>query len=251
MNTMRRVLIFGATSAIAHATARLLVQQGCSVYAVGRNPLKLGAVLDDLRVRAASDAVVDGTRADLDNVEEHPELFELAATNMGSIDVVFIAHGTLPDQASCEASAAATLTELHTNALSPIAIATLAANHFQAKSAGMIVAISSVAGDRGRQSNYVYGSAKGAFGLFLQGLRNRLARHNVHVLTIKPGFVDTPMTAGFDKKGLLWATPEQVAHRIVSAMKRRRDVVYTPWFWRWIMLIIRSIPERLFKHMKL
>jgi hypothetical protein len=110
--------------------------------------------------------------------------------------------------------------------------------------------VSSVAGDRGRQSNYVYGAAKGGLSIFLQGLRNRLSKFGVCVLTIKPGFVITPMTTEF-KKGILWAQPKQVAKVIVSAIRKRKNVVYVPWFWRWIMFIIRSIPESIFKRMSL
>lgn len=248
---MQRVLMFGATSAIAQATARLLVEQGCSLYAVGRNVGKLTALLDDLRVRAAPGCVVDGCSADLDAVEEHPALFEAAASALGGMDTVFIAQGTLPDQAACEASIPLALAQIHTNALAPIALAARAANMLQEQGRGMIVAIGSVAGDRGRQSNYVYGASKGMLALFLQGLRNRLARSGVHVLVVKPGFVDTPMTAAFDKKGLLWATPEQVARGIVRAMRRRSDVAYVPGFWWPIMAIIRCIPERVFKRLKL
>jgi short-subunit dehydrogenase len=131
-----------------------------------------------------------------------------------------------------------------------IALATVLANRFEAQRSGSIAVISSVAGDRGRQSNYVYGAAKGAVTLLLQGLRNRLSKSGVQVLTIKPGFVDTPMTAEF-KKGALWAKPDDIAHGIVSAIDRRRDVVYLPGFWRLIMLIIRHIPEPIFKRMSL
>ena len=251
MSTIQRVLMFGATSAIAQATARVLVQHGCSLYAVGRNPDKLQAVLDDLRVRCGPNQVIDGISVDLDQIHAHAASFAAAEKALGKIDTVFIAHGTLPDQAACELSVELTLAQIHTNALSAIALATEAANRLQMQGSGMIVGIGSVAGDRGRQSNYVYGSAKGMLALFLQGLRNRLASHGVHVLTIKPGFVDTPMTVALEKKGLLWAMPEQVASGIVRAMCKRKDIVYVPWFWRWIMLIVRSVPERVFKRLKL
>ena len=132
-----------------------------------------------------------------------------------------------------------------------ISLATLLANLFERRGRGVLIAIGSVAGDRGRQSNYVYGAAKGMVALFLQGLRNRLSRQGIQVITIKPGFVDTPMTAAFAQKGLLWAKPDAIAAGIVTAVERGRDEVYLPWFWRWIMLIILHIPERLFKRLKL
>ncbi len=188
---------------------------------------------------------------DLDVLDSHAALFDAAQTTLGGIDAVLIAHGSLPDQAACEASVELTLSQIHTNAISAIALASIAANRLQAQGHGMLAAIGSVAGDRGRQSNYVYGAAKGMLALYLQGLRNWLAPHGVQVLTIKPGFVDTPMTAAFEKKGLLWATPEQISAGIVRAMRHRRDVVYLPGFWRWIMLIIQHIPERIFKRLKL
>lgn len=248
---MRNILIFGATSRIAEETARILVARGCRVFLVGRNPQKLDAVLADLRTRAAEPGHIHAEAADLDQIERHPALIEAAATALGGLDTVLIAHGTLPDQRACEASVEKTLAEIHTNALSVISLATLVANRFAAQNAGTLAVIGSVAGDRGRQSNYVYGSAKGMVDLFLQGLRNRMSRHGVAVVTIKPGFVDSPMTAAFDKKGPLWAQPATVAAGIVAAMVSGRDIVYLPWFWRFIMLIIRSIPERIFKRLSL
>jgi decaprenylphospho-beta-D-erythro-pentofuranosid-2-ulose 2-reductase len=163
---------------------------------------------------------------------------------------VLIAHGTLPDQQACEASYDVTRREMEVNALSVISMLTYLANHFEKQGHGSLAIISSVAGDRGRQSNYVYGSAKAAVTVFLGGLRNRLHGAGVHVLTIKPGFVDTPMTSEFPK-GPLWASPEKVAKGIHKAILKRRDVVYLPGFWRMVMRIIREIPEPVFKRLKL
>lgn len=221
------------------------------MFLVGRNSSKLQSVLADLRVRASHDQCIDGMSVDLCNLAEHENILARAEAVLDGIDVVLIAHGTLPDQKACEASVERTLAEIHTNALSTISLLTLIANRFEAQASGIIAVISSVAGDRGRQSNYVYGAAKGMVTLFLQGLRNRLDRKGVTVLTIKPGFVDTPMTAQFEKKGLLWAQPESVAKGIVRAVKQRRDVVYLPSIWFWIMLIICHIPEAIFKRLSL
>jgi len=140
--------------------------------------------------------------------------------------------------------------ELQTNFTTVVSLLTLLANLFERQGRGSIAVISSVAGDRGRQSNYVYGAAKGALTIYLQGLRNRLAKANVHVLTIKPGFVDTPMTRDF-KKGLLWVGPDVIARGIVKAIDKRKDVAYLPFFWRYIMFIIKIIPERIFKRLSL
>lgn len=251
MSRLQRTVIFGATSAIAQAVARQLVAKGGSVYCVGRSPAKLEALLQDLRVRAVAGQGVAGEAADLNDIAGHERLYAAAERALGGIDAVLVAHGSLPDQKACEASVALTRRELETNALSAIALVALAAGAMEPRRQGVIAAISSVAGDRGRQSNYVYGAAKGMLTLFMQGLRNRLTRAGVAVVTIKPGFVDTPMTAGFKKGGPLWASAETVARGIVRAMERGRGEVYVPGFWRWIMLVIRHIPAPIFNRMRL
>ena len=245
---MRKVLIVGATSAIAEAVARLLAAQGDLLYLVGRRAEALEAIAADLRVRGA--ARVQTEAMDANTIERHASLLDHADVALGGLDTVLIAHGTLSDQAACQQSVALTFQELHTNALSVIALLTLIANHFEAQRVGTIAVISSVAGDRGRQSNYVYGTAKAAVSTFLSGLRQRLYKSGVQVVTIKPGFVDTPMTRDFSK-GLLWAKPERVARDIVRAMENGKDVVYTPGFWWAIMQLIKSIPEFVFRRLPL
>lgn len=245
---MRKVLIVGATSAIAEAMARLLAAQGDLLYLVGRRAEALEAIAADLRVRGA--ARVQTEVMDANAIERHAALLDNADVALGGLDTVLIAHGTLSDQAACQQSVALTFQELHTNALSVIALLTLIANHFEAQRVGTIAVISSVAGDRGRQSNYVYGTAKAAVSTFLSGLRQRLYKSGVQVVTIKPGFVDTPMTRDFSK-GLLWAKPERVARDIVRAMENGKDVVYTPGFWWAIMQLIKSIPEFVFRRLPL
>jgi short-subunit dehydrogenase len=188
---------------------------------------------------------------DVADFAAHAGVLDAALRELGAIDVVLIAHGTLSDQRECEDSVAALRREFDVNALGTLALLTTLANTLQAQGRGTLAVISSVAGDRGRQSNYVYGSAKAAVTAFLSGLRQRLAKSGVNVLTIKPGFVDTPMTAAIANKGALWAQPAQIAAGIVRAIDRGRSVVYLPWFWRWIMLVIRHIPEPLFKRVKL
>ena len=180
----------------------------------------------------------------------HDEILRVADKALDGIDITLIAHGTLPEQKECESSIDKTLQEFQINLISVVSLLTFLGNYFEKQGKGCIAVISSVAGDRGRQSNYVYGTAKGGLTIFLQGLRNRLSKAGVCVLTIKPGFVITPMTQNF-KKGFLWAQPQQVARAIVRAIRKRKNVVYVPWFWRWIMLIIRSIPENIFKRMSL
>lgn len=245
---MQKILIVGATSAIAEATARLWAARGDALFLVGRNAARLETIAADLRVRGA--AAVGCFTMDATDSATHAAMLDGVTAALGGLDVALIAHGTLPDQNACEASVELTLQEIDNNGLSVVALATLLAARFEAQGHGTLAAISSVAGDRGRQSNYVYGAAKGMVSLFLQGLRNRLAKKGVQVLTIKPGFVDTPMTASF-KKGALWAQPDDIARGILRAIEQRRDEVYLPGFWRLIMAIIRHIPERIFKRLSL
>ncbi len=244
----KNILIIGATSSIAQATIRLYAEQNANLYLLGRNIKQLEAISEDAKIRGANQAVFSAL--DVTQYETHEAVLNEVFEKFTGLDTVLIAHGTLPDQSACEQSVAVTLQELNTNALSTISLLTLLANRLQTQQSGCIAVISSVAGDRGRQSNYVYGAAKGMVSIFLQGLRNRLMPHNVHILDIKPGFVDTPMTAEF-KKGALWAQPEQIAKSIIKAIEKRKNTLYTPVFWAGIMFIIRNVPEVIFKRLKL
>ena len=245
---MRKVLIVGATSAIAEAAARLLAERGATLYLVARNEERLSAIAADLLVRGSPRVGCEAL--DANDFAAHEAMLARAESFLAGYDTVLIAHGTLSDQKACENSVDLTLREMSTNALSVVALLTPIANQLAQRRAGTIAVISSVAGDRGRGSNYVYGSAKALVTAFLSGLRQRLAKCGVNVVTIKPGFVDTPMTAAF-AKGLLWARPESIARGIVRAIDRRGDTVYLPFFWRPIMWIIRAIPERLFLRLSL
>jgi short-subunit dehydrogenase len=245
------IAIFGATSAIATACARRWAAQGHSVVLVGRDGGRLEMLLQDMEARKANGQQVAAVQADLADLAAHPQLVERVFSALGALDVVLVAHGTLSVQSACEDSVDLTMREINVNALSPISIVTLVAKRFENAGAGLIAVISSVAGDRGRQSNYVYGAAKGMLSIFLEGLRNRLASKGVAVLTVKPGFVDTPMTAHIGGKGRLWASADQIAAGIVRAVERRQDVVYLPGFWRPVMFVIRHIPERVFKRLRL
>ncbi len=241
---MATILIIGATSTIAHATARLFAAEGARFFLVGRSVSKLDAVRDDLLVCGATDA---GTFAlDLTDLDGHAAMLDAATTTLGTLDMVLIAHGSLSDQAACEASVAKTMEEWAVNCTSVIALLTPLANLMERQRRGTIAVMSSIAGDRGRKSLYVYGAAKAALNTFLAGLRGRLSAANVAVVTIKPGFVDTPMTAHLPKN-LLFASPERVAQDVHRAMTRGAAVVYTPWFWRYIMLLLRAIPDPIFR----
>ncbi|HEX5749944.1 MAG TPA: SDR family oxidoreductase [Archangium sp.] len=245
---MKKVIVLGATSAIAQSTVQLLAARGASLYLVGRNPERLQATATEARVKGAPS--VHTETLDLDDLAQHEALVERAATALGGLDGALLAHGILGNQEAAQRSYTEAEKVLRTNFLSAVSLLTPLANRFEAQKAGTLVVISSVAGDRGRQSNYVYGASKGALSIFLQGLRNRLARSGVAVVTVKPGFVDTPMTADM-KKNALFATPDKVARGIVRAADARKDEVYLPGFWGPIMFAIRGIPERVFKRMKL
>jgi short-subunit dehydrogenase len=243
-----RVLIIGATSAIAGETAKAYAEDRARLFLTGRNAGKLASVADDLRVRGATQV---GTAVlDVSQIARHREVIESAIATLGGLDVALIAHGVLPDQAGCQERVADTIEALHVNFTATIALLTELANYFEAQRSGCIAVITSVAGDRGRQSNYVYGAAKGGVERFLQGLRNRLHQSGVAVVTIKPGSVATPMTAAM-KKNPLFASPQRVGRGIHRAIERRRDVVYIPWFWRPLMAVVRSFPERIFKRLHL
>lgn len=241
---MKKVLIIGATSSIAEHCARIWAVRGEELYLVARNEAHLQTIAADLKVRGASSVATKCV--DLNKMGRHVELLDAAENAMSGFDIVLVAHGTLSNQKLCEKSVSETLAEIQTNALSTISLLTLVANRFEAKREGTICVISSVAGDRGRASNYVYGSAKAMVTAFTSGLRQRLHKSNVAVVTIKPGFVDTPMTSEF-KKGLLWKTPSAIAEKIVRAIDKKKTEVYAPAFWLLIMVIIKNIPNNIFK----
>ena len=245
---MKRVLIVGATSAIAEATARLFAARSDALFLVARDAARLTQIADDLRVRGA--VRVECASLDVCDFERHVAVLDQAERALGGIDTVLIAHGTLSDQAACQASVAALRHEFEVNAVATLALLTHLANRFEAQRHGTIAVISSVAGDRGRASNYVYGSAKAAVTAFLSGLRQRLWRSGVHVVTIKPGFVDTPMTRDL-RKNALWASPARVAAGIVRAIDGGTAVAYVPAFWSGVMAVIRAIPERIFRRLRL
>jgi short-subunit dehydrogenase len=241
---MTTLLIIGATSAIAQATARRFAAEQARFFLVGRDADKLTAVADDLRVRGATG--VETYVLDMNDIEKHAAMVEAATAALGTLDAALIAHGTLGNQKADETLVVETMREWSTNATSVIALLTLLANAFERQRHGTIAVISSVAGDRGRRSNYIYGASKAALNTFLEGLCYRLHTAGVAVITIKPGFVDTPMTAAIPKN-FLFASPERVGQDIHRAMARGTSVVYTPWFWRYVMLLIRLIPEPVFR----
>ena len=242
------IVIIGATSAIAEACARRWAERSAQFFLVARDVVRLEQIKADLTARGATATihVLDANEFTL-----YDDMVRRAQQVLKQIDIVLIAHGTLSDQKQCEQSAQVALAEIATNGTSAIALLTQFANVLETQRSGTLAVISSGAGERGRPSNYVYGSAKAMVSAFCEGLRARLFKAGVHVLVIKPGFVATPMTAHLNLPAALTATAEAVAEDIDKAIQRRRDVLFTPWFWRWIMLIIRMIPGALFKKLKL
>jgi len=226
------IVILGATSAIAQETARCFASEGASFFLVARDAAKCDVVAADLRARGAASA--DAFIADLGDFSTHAAIANAAPQ---SIDVVLIAHGSLPDQKAIDDDPAAQAAAFELNATSFISLATHFANRTK-----MLAVIGSVAGDRGRAANYVYGAAKAALHTYCEGLRAR----GVNVVLIKPGWIDTPMTSHM-RKNPLFASAQTAGRLIHDAIAANRAVVYVPWFWRWISLIVRMLPARFVK----
>ncbi|MCQ8879480.1 SDR family oxidoreductase [Pseudoalteromonas shioyasakiensis] len=245
---MKNIIIIGATSAMAEEVAKLYAAEKANLYLIARNTTRLESIINDLTVRGAN--TVHTSAFDANQFDSHEVLIEQAFETLGYVDVVLIAHGSLPNQELCQNDTTQAIEELNTNGISVISLLTHTANKMELQKKGNITVITSVAGDRGRQSNYVYGAAKGMVSTFLQGLAQRLNKSGVHVLDIKPGFVDTPMTAEFNK-GALWAKPDKVAQIIKKRISKKSSFSYTPAFWFIIMTVIKFIPKFVFTRLKL
>lgn len=243
------VVILGATSAIARATAIELGQRGYGLILASRDVEENEAIASDVRVRTG--ATVSALPFEAEDTSSHAGFFTQCRDHFGEdIAGVVLCFGYLEDQTAAQRDFRIARRTIDVNYTGAVLILELFAGYFEEKRKGFICALSSVAGDRGRQSNYLYGSAKAGLTAYLEGLRNRLFKSGVSVTTVKPGFIDTKMT--FGKPNLMLLAPaEKAAKDIVGATLKGKDVIYTPWFWRYIMLIIRHIPEMVFKRMKL
>ncbi|MCI3132699.1 SDR family NAD(P)-dependent oxidoreductase [Phenylobacterium aquaticum] len=237
----KRVIILGALSAVAVATARLYAAQGAALTLVARDAGELALLAADLKVRGAS-AV---TPEVLDLAQADPSLLKRWVEARGGCDLVLIAYGTLTDQARAETDLAYGREQLATNFGSAAGWAMAAAAALEAQGHGALVVLGSVAGDRGRGSNYVYGAAKAGLGVLVQGLAHRLAGSGARAVLIKPGFIDTPMTAHLAKSGPLWSKPEAIARVIAKAAVSGGPIVYAPAYWRLILWVIRALPAAL------
>ncbi|SDU58555.1 MULTISPECIES: SDR family oxidoreductase [Pseudomonas fluorescens group] len=246
---MKKILIVGATSAIACACARLWAVERSELFLVARDAQKLQQTCADLQARGAR--AVTAYVMDASDIAAHSLMYEQCLATLQTVDICLVAYGSLPDQRACEHSVEQAMEQFTNNGSSMIALLTLLANRMAVQQRGTLAVISSVAGDRGRPSNYLYGAAKAAVSTFCEGLRARLFKSGVHVITIKPGFVDTPMTRGLALPALLVTQPDAVARRIVAGIDRQIAVLYVPGFWRVIMWMIMAIPQPLFKRLNL
>jgi len=244
---MQRLVVFGGTSKIAGEVARLAARDGTRILLVGRRPERLEHAAGDLLARGARS--VEWILADLADVSCHARIIAEARSKLSDFDTALFSYGTLTENDRAESMVDYTLAEIGTNFTSIVALLTLLAPHFEERKAGCMTVISSVAGERGRRSNYVYGSAKGGLSIFLQGYRARLFRSGVRVLTVKPGPVETPMTAHLPQSRL-FASAAAVGHRIYREMTGgSKDVLYTPRYWRYVMSGVRGVPEWLAKRL--
>lgn len=245
---MRRVLLLGATSAISRALAHELCSGGDSLFLAGRDPEELERLAADLTLRhevPVKTGVLEAT-----DFDSHARFLTQVVSDLKGLDGIVCALGSLGNQPEDSWDSARARTLVDVNLTSAVSLLSLGVEAIRARGNGFVVGLSSVAGDRGRQSNYVYGAAKGGFSLFLDGLRNRLEREGIRVYTVKLGFVDTAMTWG--KKGLfLVASPQKVARSLNRMLKRPSGIYYIPSFWRPLMLVIRLIPDRIFKRLSM
>ena len=243
---MSYVLIIGAKSDIAKATAREYARHGYDLYLAARNTGEMEAFANDITVR--TQRTIKTLELDILDYESHQAFYaQLEEKPLGVISAV----GYLGDQQKAQTDFQEAKLIVDTNYTGVISLFNIIANDFERRRSGFIVGISSVAGDRGRKTNYLYGSAKAALTAYLSGLRNRLYDAQVQVMTVKPGFVATKMTEGMDLPEKLTAQPEEVASDIYKAQQKNKNVIYTKWMWRWVMLVIRMIPEWKFKKMKI
>ncbi len=243
---MKKVLILGANSDVAESLACILATKGHELILAGRSIEKLTALKSDLEIRC--NATCSTVIFDAENFDSHQDFYDGLTQKP---DWVIAAFGILIEQDEMIKSAELRHKSNRVNMVGAISIFDIIANDFEARKTGVMVGISSVAGDRGRASNYTYGSAKAAYSAYLSGLRNRLYKSGVHVVTVKPGFIKTKMTEHLELPTILTASPELVASKIEKAILNKKNIIYVKWFWRYIMLIIKMIPESIFKKLKL
>lgn len=243
---MPTVLLLGASSDMAIAIAKKYASAGYAIQLAARNATRLQPLQSDLTIRSGATCTLH--EFDAESPGSHPAFFESLTTKP---DISICIFGYLGDQQRAQSDWTECERIIQVNYTGAVSILNIIANHYAAQQTGVIAGVSSVAGERGRQSNYIYGSAKAGFTAYLSGLRNRLFHDKVHVVSVQPGFVYTRMTEGLPLPKLLTAKPEDVAATVFKAIEKKKNIVYVKWFWRWIMLIIKSIPEFMFKKLKM
>ena len=242
------ILVIGATSAIARSVSRLYAVKNAKLFLLARDEERLRESAADLELRGASS--VKALNYNAENTDKHSAIVEAAVEYLGSIDIALICHGNLPNQEECQADYEKAENAIRVNGLSVISLCTEIVNRLRKQKKGTLAVITSVAGERGRQPNFVYGAAKSMVSTYLQGLRGSLVTDNVHIVDVRPGLVDSPMTAHL-KKGPLWSSPESIASSIIKGIGKKRHVIYAPSYWRLIMLLVCVIPENIFKRIKI
>ena len=244
---MNNILLLGATSDMAQAMAKIYIEADWSVTLAGRSLEALKTIKTDLLIRS-KETSIDIVLFDAADFPSHAKFYASLKTKPDAVACVF---GYMAEQEEAASDFEKTKQMIDTNFTGAVSILNIVANDFEQRKTGTIIGISSVAGDRGRQSNYLYGSTKAGFSAYLAGLRNRLFKSGAHVMTVKPGFCTTRMTVHLDLPPAVTASPEQVAEAVFKGAKKQKNVIYVRWMWRGIMCIIRHIPEFIFKRMKM
>ncbi|ASZ12919.1 SDR family oxidoreductase [Chitinophaga pendula] len=243
---MSSILILGASSDMAVAIARKFAKEKYNILLAARNTAALEALQQDLQIRFGVNATLHAF--DAERFDSHAAFYRSLPLQP---DITISVFGYLGEQEKAQQDWQEAARIIHTNYTGAVAILNVVAEDYASRKKGIIVGISSVAGERGRQSNYIYGSAKAGFTAYLSGLRNRLFHTGVHVMSVQPGFVYTRMTEHLQLPALLTAQPEAVAGAIWKGVQKKKNTIYVKWFWRYIMLIIKTIPEFIFKKLKL
>lgn len=245
---MKNIVILGATSGISQAVAKKLLADDVIFHLVARNEEKLKIVADDLVSRGCKSAKC--YVLDFNNLTAHSACIDAIYKEAGVVDILFISYGIMHSQLDCEADVKKAVEQVNSNYTSTVSLLVLFSQLMEKQGSGTIAVVSSVAGDRGRKSNFIYGSAKAGLSIFLEGLRYKLYSSGINVLTIKPGFIDSPMTSDI-KKGALWASTDQAANYIVKGIEKNKSVIYVPPFWFLIMAIIKRIPVFVFRKLSI
>jgi short-subunit dehydrogenase len=243
---MATVLILGATSDIGRAIAKRFAKEGYDLQLAARKTDRLSPLQSDIKIRFNRECSLH--EFDAAKTETHLSFWD---NLFPKPDIAIVVFGFMDEIENTKSDSAVLLNTINVNYTGAVSVLNIISRHYKSSGQGQIVGISSVAGERGRASNYIYGSAKAGFTAYLSGLRNELFSAGVHVTTVLPGFVYTRMTENINLPGLLTASPEEVAASVYRATAKKKNVVYIKWFWRWIMLVIKLIPENIFKKMHL